>query len=326
MKTTKTVLLILVTLLIGNCTTKLPDISSDTATVAPQVIYTLTPSIEPSKTTTPTYIPIDTPTLTPTLTWTPLPTLSAYERDAKIQELLKSNGGCELPCWWGIKPGKTSWPEALHFLTPIIIEIGQGEISYNTENGIRHFSTNFGIYYEIDGVSKQGRILFSVTDNIINGIVVFPPGTQYKYQLHQLLSTLGIPRQVYINAQSSAPISELPPSVLILDYSHVGIWASYGFLPFLDGENLSICPQNFGNKKSVYDNGGNLIGGRLDLFDLTTKHTWAYSSIEKYADIVVGYKVRKLDDVTNMTTEIFYNTFIDPNPTVCLETPANLWP
>jgi hypothetical protein len=36
--------------------------------------------------------------------------------------------------------------------------------------------------------------------------------------------------------------------------------------------------------------------------------------------------VKKLEDATNMTIESFYNTFINPKPSVCLETPANLWP
>lgn len=30
--------------------------------------------------------------------------------------MLEKNGGCELPCWWGITPGKTSWQDAAHFL------------------------------------------------------------------------------------------------------------------------------------------------------------------------------------------------------------------
>jgi hypothetical protein len=104
MKTTKTILLILVALLIGNCTTQLPAVSGDTATVAPQATYTLTPSIEPSKTNTPTISP-STPT------WTPIPTLPASEAKNELMRLLEKNS-CKFPCLWEISPGITKINDA----------------------------------------------------------------------------------------------------------------------------------------------------------------------------------------------------------------------
>ena len=43
-----------------------------------------------------------------TLSFLPLPTLNPEEEQATILTLLKSNNGCDLPCWWGITPGKTT--------------------------------------------------------------------------------------------------------------------------------------------------------------------------------------------------------------------------
>ena len=37
--------------------------------------------------------------------------LEPDEMQAYVREMLQTNGGCELPCWWGIIPGKTSWKE-----------------------------------------------------------------------------------------------------------------------------------------------------------------------------------------------------------------------
>jgi hypothetical protein len=86
----------------------------------------------PTQTVAPTPRPTNTPTFTPTLTWTPLPTLPSQQTRAKIEELLETNGGCELPCWWGITPNETAWPETLHFLRPYIFQLVECSISNST--------------------------------------------------------------------------------------------------------------------------------------------------------------------------------------------------
>lgn len=307
--------------LLTNCTTQLPDVTDTAYTFTPPALYTLTLDVKPSETATSTPTSTEIPALTPTTTWTPLPTLSAQDAQVKIKELLETNSGCELPCWWGITPNKTLWPETLHVLAPLISSIGQGGSENFSTDGKRHSMTSYSVYYEIAGVSEQGRIDFDIQDDVIIGIGVFPPSTQYKYQLHQLLALLGPPRQIFISAQQSAPIPILPPTVLILDYSDIGVWASYGYIPSKIGENLVICPKPNTGKVSIYDN----VGGRLELFDPTMENDRALS-IEEYADTVGGFTAKKLEDVTDMTIETFSNTFVAPNPEVCLETPANLWP
>ncbi len=69
-----------------------------------------------------TFAPIISPTATaiPIMTWTPLPTLTSKEAQERVHELLLNNAGCEFPCWWGIIPGKTNWPEAYHFLASFV--------------------------------------------------------------------------------------------------------------------------------------------------------------------------------------------------------------
>src|SRR6185436_4057409 len=65
------------------------------------------------------------PTMTPTLTLNPtntstiVPTLPAEGAWTKLLELLANNGGCRLPCLWGITPGKSTYKEAQAILTPL---------------------------------------------------------------------------------------------------------------------------------------------------------------------------------------------------------------
>ncbi|MDO9302310.1 MAG: hypothetical protein Q7T89_13050, partial [Anaerolineales bacterium] len=252
----------------------------------------------------------NTPTLIPTLTWTPLPTLSAQEVNTKIKELLETNGGCELPCWWGITPYKTSWPEALHFLTPIIGDIGQGGSSTFYEGENKHFTTTFEVSYEIRGFSKPGRIAFELQDNVVVAITVFPPGTQNKYQLHHILALFGVPKQIYISAQSSKAWSETF-TVFVLDYSDIGVWAFYSYVPAIHRDSFFACP--------------NSTGAELFLFDPQKEYTQGVSIVEA-AEMFRGVPVRKLEDATTMTMENFYDAFVAPDSGLCLETLVNLWP
>jgi hypothetical protein len=318
---TKIILFVLTMILLANCTSQLPSEIGNVNTTTPQSIDTLTPNIEPSIIATRTPQLTTQPTPTPTLTWTPLPTLSAQEANAKIKELLETNGGCELPCWWGITPNKTVWTEALHFLSPFIFDLEQSKPYVRVENGKSHTYTEIQYKYDLPGEVSTGRMTLGVKDDIVFGMTVYPPGAEYNYQLSQMLALLGPPKQILISAQSSSPIPELPPTVLVLDYSDIGVWAAYGYIPTRVEENLVICPESSLGKVSIYDN----LGGRLRLFDPNMESDQAFS-IQEYADIVGGFTAKKLEDVTNMTIETFYNTFIDPKPETCLETPANLWP
>jgi hypothetical protein len=237
-----------------------------------------------------------------------------------MKELLETNGGCELPCWWGITPNETKWSEALHSIRPFILDV-QESTDIRTLNGKEFLYTNVQFYFDIPGETESGRVTLGAIDDVVIGMTIYPPGAEHRYKLHQLLALLGPPKQILINAQSSSPIPELPPTVLTLDYSDVGVWASYGYIPTQVGENLVICPESSLGKVSIYDN----IGGRLHLFDPEMENDQALS-IEEYADMVGGFTAKKLEDATNMSIETFYNTFVDPQPKTCLETPANLWP
>lgn len=297
-----------------------PSIASETSLLP---TYTSTPDIEPSTIFTWTPPSTGTATMVPTPTWTPLPTLSTQQVDAELKKLIETNGGCSLPCWWGISPNKTPWSEALHLLNPLQVDIKQGSSQSYYKNGKQHVGTNFSVYFMVPDTSKQGRIIFSVQDDIVTGISVLPPVVEYKYQLHELLALLGSPKQVLVNAQSTSPVNELPPTVLTLDYSDIGVWASYGFIPSVDGESLVICPKSVKEPKSAYEYEN--LGGSLELFDPKYEND-RMPSIQEYAEMVGGFTPRKLEEVSDMTTESFYNTFIEPGPKTCLVTPADLWP
>jgi hypothetical protein len=52
-----------------------------------------------------TSAPIAPPAITLTTSPTPRPSLSPEEANRLMRGFLKDNGGCKLPCLWGITPG-----------------------------------------------------------------------------------------------------------------------------------------------------------------------------------------------------------------------------
>jgi hypothetical protein len=79
-----------------------------TAMTPTQTPYSATATPPPSPTpTATTEMPTLTPTrkeVTPAPTQTSTPTLSAGETKSLILELLRDNGSCRLPCFWGLSP------------------------------------------------------------------------------------------------------------------------------------------------------------------------------------------------------------------------------
>jgi hypothetical protein len=85
----------------------LTTLPSPTLTLQPTSTPTAVPaSLTPTSTRRPTVTP---PLNTATPSQTPVPTLEARQQAQVVADLLKTNGDCNLPCWWGIVPGSTQF-------------------------------------------------------------------------------------------------------------------------------------------------------------------------------------------------------------------------
>jgi len=319
MSKAKILILVIAIALMVSC---MPQRSYYTSTASVSTAATITPprNPKPSETAVLTHTPTITPTPIPTITWTPFPTLPLQEKYAKIQNLLRTNNDCKLPCWWGIVPGKTTWSEAIRFLSPMIFHLTELE-----------GSSDKLVEYKINEALEPEHLWFDVQNNVVVWISTYQPETYYTYQLHQVLGALGVPEQIFISARSTVGKfgAELPPAILVLDYSQIGVWAAFGYLPTRAGDNILICPHDFEKTTSIYEL-YRTVGGRLELFDPTRENRWGVPMIEvigAYVDNTWGSEATsKLEDATNMTIESFYQTFVDPTSNACLETPVNLWP
>lgn len=135
----------------------------------PEVNQISTATASPKPTRTKTESPI------PTTTWTPLPTIEPNNIDAFVDSM---NSKCELPCWGGITPGKTSELEAKHLLSSF------GTVIESTS-----------IYFDY---RKKATVIDLTFKNGIVSSINLPPELTESYKLNDLLSRYGMPDDVRI--------------------------------------------------------------------------------------------------------------------------------
>jgi hypothetical protein len=220
------------------CTVSEPDArsSSDTvfATIAPvpSATPTVTPSATPAETITATPIPPSTPTPTfpvPTATTTstptpwptlpPLPTIPPQQRGQAYSELINNNGGCELPCWWGVEMGKTSIEEVRQFYATFDTFM----IEQAGDSGRSALYVTFVDPQIEDGT--QVRHLFRVQDSVVIEAEA-QVRRQPNYQIEPILHQFGQPAEIWIWTIPEVYEGILPASFRLY-YPELGILVAY---------------------------------------------------------------------------------------------------
>jgi len=248
------------------------------------------PSPVPS---TPTSSPTHTPA-PPTIT--PRPTLTAEERWAIAKEMLETNGGCELPCWWGIIPGKTDWQSVKEWFTAIggfVFEIPSPErlFDYYIDMSFEH---NHGIVESITVMSEIARGYNSQH---------FAQDWR-RYSLDQVLTRYGLPSQVYI--QFVPPLEQDAPAYyqLWLVYDHLGFYTVYTGPVAYEPPIMKAC--------------------------LRFKEVWSImlylQSPRPGEPVLESPDLHPLEEATGMDVQTFYETFRQAGTAACLESPVEVWP
>jgi hypothetical protein len=268
--------------------------------------------------------PLSTPQLSATAEV--LPTLAPEAASGRLQDLLRTNGDCRLPCFWDIQVGESRFQQVREVLEPM-----------QSISTFAAFSENIGKIY-LDDSDGDFRFLTDISflagsDQLLNLLtfharaVVDDPETQgiisiydlngfseriKPYTISGLLKELGKPASVQLFTFGEVPSHRYGQGhfkVLIL-YPQQGILARYttemkvvdglveGCLPAAHVEMVFLPP-----------------GDETTFFDILARKTNWSQSIDYYSH---------LEDVTELTLEEFRSTF-SSSKEACLYTPANLW-
>jgi hypothetical protein len=264
-----------------------------------------TPDLTSAVQTDPTYTSTSTATQTPdvTATRTPLPTLSPDEAEAFVMDLMANNAGCELPCWWGVIPGETSWDEVEPFFETFATDISRGDLS--------RLPGYYFLHYRIPGQLFDGTTGIATSNHLIKEIGVSRDGTGIRYQLHQLLSSYGEPDEVWVQGWPFNDARE-PYYALLVIYSKLGIMARYEGNPspkYL--VSMRICPQEISPELELWDP------------DREDRSEFVKAQVEHENIVWAAPEFRPLEEVTDLDTRDFYE--IMQSYDGCFETPTHLW-
>ena len=319
--------------------TSLPSSATPTATHLPTSSPTITrtPTIPPTLTNTLTL----SPTITPTLTL--FPTLPASEATSKVQEYFQNGSTCSLPCWMGIVPGQSTWPDLANLQSALSSiatgvypkdEVGDsfiGEFSLRFTNSTATIdirSTFLGLT-PIWGPAAGKTIAVNAVDTMAYNPNSDPLQELYRYapyneMLHAyflpaILSKYGVPDGVYTLASLRHDLGVTPAFgdyfLIHVVYPEKGILMEYQLKPTGDGNYYRICPADA------------WIGIYLTAPDLGPGFGKALAEIDNKFTYLTDPSLQKGEDVEKafgMSLDAFTQTFVS-NPIRCLETPKSLW-
>jgi hypothetical protein len=295
-------------------TTKMPGsvISTKTVFLEENGIFTSTQTIN-LPLITPTISPKPPQTQYPMPSETPLPTLEPTEAKKQLDTWMKQNGGCKLPCWWGIVPGETKIIDMRRKFQPFDFKIKSKAYEFTFKEGIKK-EVWTGIYYDRNDDTK----VFSVDsiDGEIMRIRVYDDLTN-EFTIKTLLDEYGQPQQILLKTEPASPTGKTPYS-LILAFLDEGILAHFD-VPFdggiIQGDNILICP-----------------GTVLPVLKLWKSNDAEQGIIElkKFIEDIElnnnfgGKEYQQIGDISDLTIEKFYTGFRN-NKSFCVVTNAEQW-
>ncbi len=221
----------------------------------------------------------------------PQPTLTVDEKQALVRKMLQDNGGCELPCWWGIVPGQTDWQILRNRFTTY------GGTFFNVPSTPPVDYDIFHSFTQQNGIVKS----IQVTGEARGGDR-FAKDWQ-RYSLDQVLTRYGVPSQVWLFLNPAVEPGSGPNYGLTVAYDQPEVSIYFEGPASIKGAKTHICPLF----KQV----------RLMMLQLgpITQSTSGAPSIFPEGNPFV----QSLEEATGMSLETFHETFMNSNSRACLD-------
>ena len=291
--------------------------------VSPNVTLAISPTLTVTPTRAPSLIGTETPS--PTVTLAPSPTftlgltLTEEEVRTNVNVAMKTNGGCDYPCWWGIIPGETHQEDAFALLA----KIGLAP-RYDPAMG------GFNDIWWFNGLYGGQSINFDiyVTDKVVTYIHLWGLGNRDKTMFQELwnsdspesiVTKYGTPTRVWIESYFSTCEGNGPctstPYKLWLFYDKQGFFIIYsGFVDLKS--TYTFCP--------TFNDDGNL-SGKIEIY---LKSSSDNKALEDFPGLPSGALEDPKDfvSITGISLDEFSAHYKQPNQSFCFSTPRDIWP
>lgn len=298
----------------GNMTlasTSTPETNTPSPSITPTTLPTSTSeptqtaTLVPTKTTVPTETATNTALPPPSLT--PLPTIPPNQRGERYDELMATNNGCQLPCWWGLKMGNSTIEEVVQLyaqLDPVITVQDFPEsktrvtilfIDPEIEEGIQTTHTFWGQ----NGIIQEAQIHVGNYEN-------FTPVS--------LMEQFGQPSEVWMWTIPESYQGILPTRFRIF-FPEQGVFVLYATGGEKIADAVHVCfdgPEEVALllwEPVIWD-----PDGAKGIVDRANEGGTAFT--------LEGHPI---EEASNWNEETLYTNLLNPNSTECLQTPSNLW-
>ena len=276
-------ILMLFTLASCNSNSTLPAQGNISATVdqsIPSATMEIKPTIEKTKEST----------------MSPRNTLSVSEKEERVSELIRTNRGCKLPCWWGITPGVTKGSEAISFLE---------EFTDLSSSGNVYRSTGYTFEYDYENQKYHLDLYIDKTDNISMILV------HNFYSISDTLNILGAPSEVWF--KTDVPLYFAVPVSLDFYYPNKGVIVSFYDVgvQYYDQGIVRFCRGDIDREGTI------LLLTNPSIFD-------SYYSI--YSIIPPLPDMRIVDgSFSNWNASSLFEGLIDDSADACFSTEMKFW-
>lgn len=228
--------------------------------------------------------------------------MQADEAIVKVKELLETNNGCKLPCFWGITPNQTSETDAMGILD-VFSSVDYGSHSKESSS-IKHF-------LDVNGKNNVGVHITFFTDKSVIGLIQASDLNSPSYHLPEFLIQNGKPDQIILRAWKRTPSNTDQVYFLVyMYYENSGMLVAYGM----------------GTGTIEKDS----INGCIDLSP--TIQMWGVGKPQNIEDAMsqMGWTAADLLSISDATADAlpvdsFYENFSRPNVKTCFSTSRNLW-
>lgn len=171
------------------------------------------------------------PSTTPTNT--PYPTLIAKKESDLLSGLMSTNGGCELPCWWGIVPGQSTGQIARDAFAQLGLnrwaDAFDGEYRQLTVGHRRNGESYFQSEVNVKMYEKDSSVRFLH----VSGIQYTYTDPSYflqdwkQYAVNEILENYGVPSSVQLHRSTPADPGPIGYD-LVVAYDNIGFRIAYG--------------------------------------------------------------------------------------------------
>jgi hypothetical protein len=245
---------------------------------------------------------------TQTQTSTPFSTLSPDQANKYVLNMLRTNGNCEFPCWWGIIPGKSNWIQTRLFLERFALDIS----TFPKTNGNIKYWVDLPDPERRSWNKRLGGSFFVNQAGIVDAMNV----PVQSGNLKDLLKMYGVPTEVWFSF-----IGDFPGGTL--DYSIAFFYSEKGIMAIPGGTGHEVL---HGNKKYL-----KMCSNEFE--DYYQLWLWSPKTPKSFYDIAFALDLTspgemgfgRIDDVTDSNETEFYND-VSANTNVCFETPYDAWP